>query len=133
MAPGKSCAVKKNGVSVEWLLGKLKDKVPDFILAHPFLPATFVAKPLSEDDIFSLLNMGLSGMEVYHNKTSNEKILWLRRIVKDKNLHYTGGSDFHGNKNDLELGHYGLDLEVPDFKITNYESVYSNNLRFSKN
>jgi predicted metal-dependent phosphoesterase TrpH len=122
-APGKPCAVKKSGVSVDWLLGKLKDSVFDFIIAHPFLQATFVAKPLSEDDIFSLLSMGLSGLEVYHDKISSEKIQWLKKIVNDKNLHYTGGSDFHGNKNDLELGHYGLDLEIPNFKITNYKSV----------
>jgi len=122
-APGKSCAVNRSGVSVGWLLGKLKGRVFDFIIAHPFLQVSVAANPLSENDIFSLLNMGFSGVEVYHDKISNEKIQWLKKIVNEKKLHYTGGSDFHGNKNDIDLGFYGLDLEIPDFKISNFKLI----------
>lgn len=122
-ARGKSCAVNRSGVSVEWFLGKLKGKVADFIIAHPFLKVSVAANPLSENDIFSLLNIGFSGVEVYHDKISNRQIQRLKKIVNEKNLRYTGGSDFHGNINDTNLGLYGLDLEIPDFKISNLELI----------
>ncbi len=118
--PGKSCAVKRSGVSIEWLLGKLKNKVADFIIAHPFVQVSVVAVPLTENGVFSLLDMGLSGVEVYHDKTADDKIQWLKKMVSEKKLHYTGGSDFHGHKNDMQLGFYGPTAEIPDFKISHY-------------
>ena len=118
--PGKPCAVQRSGVSIEWLLNKLKNKVVDFIIAHPFVQVSVAAVPLTEKSIFSLLDMGLSGVEMYHDKTPNDKIQWLKKIVHEKKLHYTGGSDFHGHKNDMQLGFYGLDKEIPDFKLSHF-------------
>lgn len=120
-APGKSCAVKRSGVSVKWLLNKLQGKATDFIIAHPFLQVSVVTNPLSENDIYSLLDIGLSGVEIYHDKTTNQQIQLLIKMVKEKNLHYTGGSDFHGRKNDVGIGMYGIGLKIPYFKISNYE------------
>jgi hypothetical protein len=118
--PAKSCAVNRSGVSIEWLLGKLTGHVTDFIIAHPFLQVSVVATPLSKNDIQSLLNIGLSGVEIYHDRTSKQRIQWLKKIVNEKKLHYTGGSDFHGRKNDVELGLYSPDLKIPNFKIFNF-------------
>ncbi|MFH1662073.1 MAG: PHP domain-containing protein [Candidatus Falkowbacteria bacterium] len=122
-APGKICAVDRSGVSVEWLLDKLKDGATDVIIAHPFLQTSVATSPLSENDIFSLLDMGYSGVEIYHDKTSEKRIQWLKKITNEKKLNYTGGSDFHGRKNDVGIGLYGVDLEIPNFKICNYELV----------
>lgn len=57
-ALGKSCAVNRSGVSVEWLLDKLSGKAKDFILAHPFSQPSVATHPLSKNDIFSLMSMG---------------------------------------------------------------------------
>lgn len=122
-APGKSCAVARSGVSVEWLLNKLENKVSDFIIAHPFLQVSVVTKPLSESDILSLLKIGISGLEIYHDKTADDKIQWLKKISADKNLNYTGGSDFHNRQNDLNLGFYGENLEIPNFKLSNFKLI----------
>lgn len=122
-APGKPCAVARSGVSIEWLLSKLKNKVSDFIIAHPFLRVSVVTKPLSESNIFSLLEMGISGLEIYHDKTADDKIQWLKKISDEKNLSYTGGSDFHNRQNDLNLGLYGQNLEVPSFKLSNFKLI----------
>ena len=122
-APGKSCAVTRSGVSVGWLLSKLENKVSDFIIAHPFLQVSVVTKPLSESDILSLLEMGISGLEIYHDKTAYDKLQWLKKICNEKNLSYTGGSDFHDRQNDLNLGFYGQDLEVPNFKLSNLKLI----------
>lgn len=120
---GKACAVKRSGISVEWLLNKIRGKATDLIIAHPFLKVSVAANPLSEDDIFSLLNMGLNGLEIYHDKVPLPQIQWLKKMADEKKLHYTGGSDFHGNINDINLGLYGHDLEIPDFKISNFELI----------
>ena len=122
-APGKSCAVKRSGVSVEWWLTKLKGVVSDFIIAHPFLQVSVATDPLSENNIFDLLDKGFSGVEVYHEKIPSEKIQWLKKLAVERKLSYTGGSDSHGNINDLDLGLYGPNLEIPDFIIKNYKSI----------
>lgn len=122
-APGKSCAVTRSGVSVEWLLSKLENKVSDFIIAHPFLQVSVVTKPLSENNITSLLEMGISGLEIYHDKTADDRMQWLKKISDEKNLSYTGGSDFHNRQNDLNLGLYGQNLEVPNFKLSNFKLI----------
>lgn len=122
-APGKSCAVARSGVSVQWLLSKLENKVSDFIIAHPFLQVSVATKPLLASDILSLLEMGISGLEIYHDKTAGDKIQWLKKICNEKNLSYTGGSDFHNRQNDLNLGLYGQDLEVPSFNLSNFKLI----------
>ena len=122
-ATGKSCAVARSGVSIEWLFSKLKNKVSDFVIAHPFLQTSVANRPLTKNDILSLLKMGISGLEIYHDKTSDDKIQWLKKICDKKKLNYTGGSDFHGRPNNLNLGLYGLDLEVPSFKLSNYQRI----------
>ena len=120
-APGKPCAVKRSGVSVKWLLNKLQVRATYFIITHPFLQVSVATNPLSENEIHSLLDIGLSGVEIYHDKTTNRQIQSLIKMVNEKNLHYTGGSDFHGRKNDVGLGMYGIGLKVPYFKISKYE------------
>lgn len=120
-APGKSCAVSRSGVSVKWLLDKLQGTGTDFIIAHPFSQVSVVNNPLSENDIYSLLDIGLNGVEIYHDKTSNQQIQLLINMSNEKNLYYTGGSDFHGRKNDVGLGLFGINLRIPNFKISKYE------------
>lgn len=122
-APGKPCAVTRSGVRIEWLLERLKNHVADFIIAHPFLQVSVVTKPLLEEDILSLLKIGISGVEIYHDKTPDDKIKWLKKISDEKTLHYTGGSDFHNRQNDLNLGFYGQNIEVPNFKLLNFRLI----------
>ncbi len=120
-APGKSCAVERSGVTVEWLVGKFRNVAQDLIIAHPFVSVSVVTKPLDEKHIRDLLGKGITGIEVYHNETSDEQILLLQKIVKGMGIHYTGGSDFHGNSKDSTIGQYGYDRNIPSFRLTNYE------------
>jgi len=116
-AIGKSCAVKRSGVSVEWLIENFKNKVGNLILAHPFVQISIATRALTENNILSLLDRGLNGVEIYHDKTSPNQIEWLNKLIEQRKLPYTGGSDFHGNQNDLALGLYGLNLEIPNFEL----------------
>lgn len=119
-APGKSCAVERSGVTVEWLVEKFKGVAQDLIIAHPFVSVSVVTKPLDEMRINALLKIGLTGIEVYHNKTSDEQISVLKKIVNEQKINYTGGSDFHNPKTDTPIGYYGLNRAVPDFYLSNY-------------
>ncbi|MFH2097401.1 MAG: PHP domain-containing protein [bacterium] len=119
-APGKACAVVRSGVTVEWLVNKLSGVARDIIIAHPFVSVSVVTKPLNEQRILEILRMGVTGVEVYHDHTSPVQVEMLKRLVSEKNIHYSGGSDFHGKENSTPLGYFGPDRRVPDFRLTNY-------------
>ena len=119
-APGKLCAVPRSGVSVEWLLGKLKGAVADFIIAHPFVPVSVVVQSQTEASMEELFRQGVTGVEVYHNLTSSVQISMLERLVASHGLHFTGGSDFHGHEKDTPLGHFGLSSVIPNFRLAHY-------------
>lgn len=121
-APGKLCAVERSGVTVEWVIQKLKGIAQDLIIAHPFVAVSVVAKPLSESDLDHLLKIGLTGIEVYHNRTTDEQIDLLKTRVNRQKLHYTGGSDSHGKQTDTPIGQYGQNNDIPDFYLANYKS-----------
>ncbi|MBI4426758.1 MAG: hypothetical protein HY567_04225 [Candidatus Kerfeldbacteria bacterium] len=120
-APNKSCAVERSGVTVEWLAKKFRGVAQDLIIAHPFVSVSVVTKPLDEMRINDLLKIGATGVEVYHNQTSNEQIELLKKIVSDRAIHYTGGSDFHGKKNDTSPGQFGPKKTIPDFHLSRYQ------------
>lgn len=121
-APGKSCAVERSGVTVEWLIQKFKGIAQDLIIAHPFVSVSVVTRPLNESEINNLLKIGLTGIEIYYNNTTTEQIDLLKRIVREQSVHYTGGSDFHGKKTDTPIGQYGSACLIPSFLLTNYKA-----------
>lgn len=123
-APGKFCAVKRSGVTIEWLIQKFKGIAQDLIIAHPFVSVSVVTRSLNESEINNLLKIGLTGIEVYHNHTTIEQIDLLTKIVKEQSVHYTGGSDFHGEKTDAPIGQYGPTSFVPSFFLANYKSGF---------
>ena len=121
-APGKACAVERSGVTVEWLVDKFKGVAQDLIIAHPFVSVSVVTKPLNETDIDNLLEIGLTGIEVYHDATTKEQIDLLKKMVNERRLHYTGGSDFHGKEKNTPIGQYNPQDAIPGFHLSNYKS-----------
>ena len=121
-APGKPCTVERSGVTVEWLVQKFRGIAQDLVIAHPFVSVSVVTKPLDETEIDKLLKIGVTGIEVYHDNTPNEQIDLLKKIVRGRVIHYTGGSDFHGKITDTPIGQYGPTTAIPDFNLSNYKS-----------
>jgi hypothetical protein len=72
------------------------------VLAHP----TGVSKDLQElrNIITDLKALGLDGVEVYNNLAYAEEMEFLRRLAVELELLVTGGSDFHGIEDGLEMG-----------------------------
>lgn len=120
-APDKPCAVERAGVTVAWLVDKLRHVARDLIIAHPFVSVSVVTHPLDESSINDLLKIGLTGVEVYHNDTSKEQIAWLKTMASNRAMHYTGGSDSHGKATDTPIGQYGPDKVIPDFQLSRFQ------------
>lgn len=72
------------------------------VLAHP----TSISKDRQElrRIISELKEFGLDGIEVFNNLAYEEEMEFLRRLSLELDLFITGGSDFHGIEDGLEMG-----------------------------
>lgn len=61
------------------------------VIAHPGSPK------LSEEEIDSLVSIGIKGLEAVHPKHSRATEERIRKICEGRGLLVTGGSDFHGH------------------------------------
>ena len=119
-APNKACAVQRSGVGIKWIIRKVQAIAKDLIIAHPFVAPSIVMQPLGERDIKKILEMGVTGLEVYHDQTIDTQVKWLEKIVRQNGLNYTGGSDFHKLDDATPLGHYDKYRKIESFKLFNY-------------
>lgn len=72
------------------------------VLAHP----TSVSSDRQElrRIILELHDLGLGGVEVYNNLAQSDEMEFLRRLAVECGLMISGGSDFHGIEEGLEMG-----------------------------
>ena len=119
-APGRPCHVTRSGVTVEWIAREFRGVAQDLIIAHPFVPVSVVVKPLDVPKINELLRIGATGIEVYHNRTSDAQIMLLENMISDYGIRHSGGSDFHGNESDTPIGNYTDTASIPTFCLSNY-------------
>lgn len=90
------------------------------VLAHP----TSITKDTNmlAAVIADLILLGLDGVEVYNNMGWPLEIEFLRRLAVDRGLLITGGSDYHGIEDGLEIGkgregmHFDSALLAPLFE-----------------
>lgn len=88
-------------------------------LAHP-TSVTNDSRQLRQI-IIELQALGLHGIEVYNNMALSEEMEFLRRLALECSLLISGGSDFHGIEEGLEMGRgrggirFSADLLAPLF------------------
>ncbi|OGU00290.1 MAG: phosphatase [Geobacteraceae bacterium GWC2_48_7] len=72
------------------------------VLAHP----TSISSDREELQVIitELASMGLNGLEVYNNMAQPDEMEFLRRLAGKLDLLITGGSDFHGMEEGIEMG-----------------------------
>jgi len=76
------------------------------------------------DFVSSLKDLGLVGMEIYYSEHKAKHIRDYLRIADKLDLIATGGSDFHGEGNDiLHLGVGFGNLNVPDSVVDNLKAA----------
>ncbi len=87
LAKGRLAYVEHYKLETKEAIDLIKDLGGFSVLAHPGL--------LSDRDIFSVLEKGIEGIEVYHPKHSRFATTKLYELAKYRKLIITGGSDFH--------------------------------------
>ena len=107
-APGN---VPKEKIEPDIAFALIKEAGGVAVCAHP------KSLGLSYDDTTSYLNtfipLGLRGIEAYANMHSPEDVLQFIDMTDRLGLFTTGGSDFHGDKNE-SIGFYGGGRPVPE-------------------
>lgn len=96
------CDVPKRYFPADEALAEIRRLKGVSVLAHP--------QSITEDrrELASLIKemkrMGLDGVEVFNNLCYKDDMIFLECLCRDLDLAMTGGSDFHGNEDDLEIG-----------------------------
>jgi 3',5'-nucleoside bisphosphate phosphatase len=79
------------------------------VLAHP-------AKSITQEHLYSVIEMGLDGIEVYHPMHDTKQRLYYHSIANQYWLIETGGSDYHGNRDydEYNFGTAGVPYSTVD-------------------
>lgn len=72
------------------------------VLAHPTTVSS--DRQVLRDVITELSESGLDGIEVFNNMAQPDEMEFLRRLANELGLLVTGGSDFHGIEEGLQMG-----------------------------
>lgn len=96
------CNVPKTYWPIEDAIAEIHRIKGAAVLAHP----TSISKDRQElrRVISELKRIGLDGIEVFNNLAYEEEMEFLRRLALELDLFITGGSDFHGIEDGLEMG-----------------------------
>jgi len=97
-----TCNVPKSYWPIEEAIGEIHRTGGVAILAHP----TTITRehPELKRIITHLKSIGLDGIEVINNLVYENEMEFLRRLAIELGLLITGGSDFHGIEDGLEMG-----------------------------
>jgi 3',5'-nucleoside bisphosphate phosphatase len=119
LGPGKAGDVPKEKVTAVQGLQMIiaAEGIP--VCAHP------VSLELSDSDLAALFGkyipLGLAGLECFSNMHTDDQVTRYCAIADSLSLLITGGSDFHGDKNET-IGYYGGKRIVPSICAENLES-----------
>jgi len=96
------CAVPKQYWMIDDAIAEIHRIGGVAVLAHP----TSICKELSELQkiIVALREKGVDGLEVFNNMAWPLEMEFLRRMAEDREMIITGGSDFHGIEQGMEIG-----------------------------
>jgi predicted metal-dependent phosphoesterase TrpH len=72
------------------------------VIAHP--PSISDDRKVMKNLIAEWTAMGLDGIEVFNNLSYKDDMIFYEALARDNGLLITGGSDFHGYEDDVEIG-----------------------------
>jgi 3',5'-nucleoside bisphosphate phosphatase len=96
------CNVPKFHISVADAVQEVRRIGGVAVLAHP--PSISDNQGTVKNIIIALSDMGMEGIEVYSNMCYKEDINYFNNIALQLGLLVTGGSDYHGFDEEVELG-----------------------------
>ena len=85
------------------------------VLAHPTTVST--DRQELRDMITELSETGLDGIEVFNNLAQAEEMEFLRRLAGELGLLVTGGSDYHGIEEGLQMGRGRGGIRFSDYLL----------------
>lgn len=97
-----SCDVPKEYYPMEDALKEIRRLGGVAIIAHP--PSISQDRKLLRDLIREWVAMGLDGIEVFNNLCFKDDMIFLETVANESGLLMTGGSDYHGFEDDVEMG-----------------------------
>jgi hypothetical protein len=81
------------------------------VLAHPH--SITDDRQTLETLVAELVPLGLDGIEAYNNLCDDENMAYLQHLAQKHGLLVTGGSDFHGGSDSIEIGRVRGSVTVP--------------------
>jgi len=116
MVKGKPGYVKKEKISLKRAIEliQLADGIP--IIAHP-VSLNFRSWTEFENILQECIALGIRGIEVYAHMHSEEQVNIFLEYAHRYNLIVSGGSDYHGDK-DEKIGYFAADKLIPFDIIT---------------
>jgi predicted metal-dependent phosphoesterase TrpH len=102
LSPGRPGHVPRYAPPVEQVLPLVTAAGGVSVIAHPWGRAVTTA--LQREELASLRDQGLSGVEVDHEDHTPDQREELRGLARELDLVVTGSSDFHGTNKPVRLG-----------------------------
>jgi predicted metal-dependent phosphoesterase TrpH len=96
------CNVPKQYFPMEEALAEIRRVNGIAVLAHP--QSITRDRGSMRNMLGELAGMGLDGLEAYNNMCFDDEMIFLEELAVALNLVITGGSDFHGFEDDVEIG-----------------------------
>jgi 3',5'-nucleoside bisphosphate phosphatase len=96
------CDVPKMYFPVAEAIAEIRRLKGIAILAHP--PSITSDRRILKNFVIECAQMGLDGIEVFNNLCYKDDMIFLEGLAGDLGLLITGGSDFHGYEDDVEIG-----------------------------
>lgn len=111
LVKGKPAYVPKEKLDIATAFKTLRHVGGVPVLAHPKSMKCADDNELNKT-IESFIQCGLAGIEVYASMHDHADVRRYKEIARRHNLFITGGSDFHGDKNERP-GYYGQNRPIP--------------------
>ena len=108
---GKPGFIRKERISLDHAITLINDAGGVPVIAHP-ISLNFSDYDNFENMLGKFIDKGVMGLEVYSTMHELQDVKEFKRIAEKYNLIITGGSDFHGDKNET-IGYYSKDLAIP--------------------
>jgi predicted metal-dependent phosphoesterase TrpH len=96
------CDVPKQYFPMEEALAEIRHLKGIAVLAHP--PSISDDRRLLKNLIKEWAQLGLDGVEVFNNLSYKDDMIFFESLARNLGLLITGGSDFHGSEDDVEIG-----------------------------
>jgi 3',5'-nucleoside bisphosphate phosphatase len=96
------CDIPKQYFPVAEAMAEIRRLGGVSVLAHP--QSISVDRNILKTLITDLTEMGLDGLEVFNNYCYKDDMIFLENLCRELGLAMTGGSDFHGFEDDVEIG-----------------------------